>query len=166
VSKKRFTEGMESLFREMDQDDSQKESPLLVETKVVDKEEESSKPKRPRSSSPGKSFASELEDIFKETLEEKIEERRQSEEDSLKSKKKAKRKKRRPKPADGLDALIRRTIETSQLEVNYEARKRLVLTLEKEKLEKLKAIAKQEKTYLKDIIGRIVEEFLDEYQGK
>jgi hypothetical protein len=67
---------------------------------------------------------------------------------------------------DGLDSLIRKTIESGELEVTYGQRKRITLTLEKEKISRLKEIAKLEKSYLRDVVSRIVGEFIEEYEEK
>ena len=44
--------------------------------------------------------------------------------------------------------------------------KRITLTFDPDKLEKLKTIARRERTYLRDIIDEIVAEYLDEYESK
>jgi hypothetical protein len=42
--------------------------------------------------------------------------------------------------------------------------KRLTVTFDKKKLEKLKKIARLEKSYLKDILGEIVAEYIKKYE--
>lgn len=71
------------------------------------------------------------------------------------------RRKRTPLPKSGLNSLIRETVESGKVTVEYGARKRVTFLFEKEKLEKLKSIAREENEYLKDILSRIVGEYLD-----
>jgi hypothetical protein len=68
----------------------------------------------------------------------------------------------------GLDMLIRRTVEAGSMEVEEErdGKKRLTVTFEKKKLEKLKKIARMEKAYLKDILGDIVAEYIRKYEAQ
>jgi hypothetical protein len=164
LSKKKFTDGLESLFLDAAGDPFEKDSPLLVDSDNQ-KDPETSKPSSNKGSK-GKSFASDLqsylEDTVMESIQEEVDKRRQ--EDPKKELKKARSRKRMPKPMGGLDALIRRTIENSEIEVNYHVRKRVTFTFEKDKLEKLKKIAKTERAYLKDIIGKIVAEYIDKYE--
>jgi hypothetical protein len=67
----------------------------------------------------------------------------------------------------GLDALIRQTVEPNREEIKRAAvpkeKKRVTFVFDKKKLLKLKKIAKLEKAYLKDIIGGLISEYLDEY---
>jgi hypothetical protein len=44
--------------------------------------------------------------------------------------------------------------------------RRLTLVFDESKLNKLKSIARMERSYLKDIIDEIVESFIKEYEGK
>ncbi|MCB0548649.1 MAG: hypothetical protein KDD19_13805 [Phaeodactylibacter sp.] len=165
MSKKRFTEGLESLFGEAAEDTLQENSPLLSRTEKREapksRDEESSK----RSSA--KDFSSDLqaflEHAFEESVEEQLEQRKQKRTPISGS---AQVKKRHRKPLTGLDALIRSTIEPGSMRIEQKSAKRITLTFDPEKLEKLKAIARRERTYLRDIIDEIVAEFLDEYETK
>ncbi|MCB0644189.1 MAG: hypothetical protein KDC44_21245, partial [Phaeodactylibacter sp.] len=70
-----------------------------------------------------------------------------------------------PKPVSGLDVLIRRTIETTELEVNYQSKKRITFVFDREKLDKLKQIARKEKSYLKDLVDELISEYIDSYES-
>ncbi|MBR9921870.1 MAG: hypothetical protein GYB31_13600 [Bacteroidetes bacterium] len=74
------------------------------------------------------------------------------------------RTRRKPRPKSGLDSLVRNTMENSRLAVDYGARKRVTFLFDKEKLEKLKSIAREENQYLKDIISQIVSEYLEKHK--
>ena len=162
MSKKRFTEGLESLFGEAAEDTLQESSPLLSRTGKQKKTgEESGK----RSS--GKDFSSDLqaflENAFEESVEEQLEQRKQKRTPISGS---AQVKKRHRKPLSGLDALIRSTVEPDSFHLDQKSTKRITLTFDPDKLEKLKAIARRERTYLRDIIDEIVAEYLNEYEAK
>ncbi|MCB9283314.1 MAG: hypothetical protein H6563_04510 [Lewinellaceae bacterium] len=153
MGKKKFKDGLESLFR--DAQEEAKNTPLVVETEQA--------PEKPSGRSSGKHFSDELEQFFQEALQESIQ-------DGLSTPKAANPDPapatRRPaKPKDGLDALIRRTIESSEMDLRYdENRKRIAFSFEKENLEKLKKIARLEKTLLKDMIARVVADYIREYE--
>ena len=76
----------------------------------------------------------------------------------------------KPKPKtrkkfSGLDALIRSTIEPKPVEPPVEKNtKRVTLVFDKEKLSKLKSIARAKRTYIKDIIDDMVSEFIVQYE--
>lgn len=70
----------------------------------------------------------------------------------------------RRRPMGGLDMLIRRTVEKSAVEEDETGTKRLTVTFDKDKLNKLKKIARLERAYLKDILGEIIEEFIVRYE--
>jgi len=159
VSKKRFTDGLESLFGFSEGGELPEESPLLEETEVKVKVVSKPKAKRKRSS---KNFTSDLDSLFEDSLQETIEETRTEYREKVSKKSSKKRKQRRP--VSGLDALIRRTLEGSEAEVSYDKRKRVTFVFEKSKVEKLKRIAKAEKVYLKDILGDLVKEYLSQYE--
>lgn len=70
---------------------------------------------------------------------------------------------------NGLDALIRQTVESSMMEVEPApalSKKRVTFVFDKQKLSRLKRIAKIERAYLKDIIGDLISEFIDDYEER
>lgn len=157
MSKKRFTDGLESLFGFSEGGDLAEESPLLAETEVRVITEPKAQKARGRSS---KNFTSDLDSLFEDTLEDVLEETKTDYQQGIKPDKK--RKQRRP--VSGLDALIRRTLDSGESEVSYDKRKRVTFVFEKSKVEKLKRIAKAQKVYLKDILGDIVKDYLHQYE--
>ncbi|MCB0703785.1 MAG: hypothetical protein KDC34_00685 [Saprospiraceae bacterium] len=72
---------------------------------------------------------------------------------------------RKPLPKSGLDSLIRQTVESSKVSVDYGARKRVTFLFEEDKLDQLKQVAREENKYLKDIISQIVSEYLDRHKN-
>jgi hypothetical protein len=157
VSKKRFTDGLESLFGFSEGGNLPEESPLLAETEVKVVTKPKAKKARKRGS---KNFTSDLDSLFEDTLEDTLNETKAEYQQGIKPDKK--RKQRRP--VSGLDALIRRTLDSGESEVSYDKRKRVTFVFEKSKVEKLKRIAKAQKVYLKDILGDIVQDYLHQYE--
>lgn len=159
MSKKKFTDGLDSIFGGSVEETLPEGSPLLVKTekKVEPKRKERSKK---RSS---KNFTSDLDSLFEDVLTETLEDKAKK---IIKDKAKVSPKRReRTDALFGLDALIRRTVETS-LEGHENLKKRVTFIFEKSKLKKLKKIAKEEKAYLKDIIGQVMAEYIEEYEAK
>lgn len=150
MSKKKFIDGLESLFSEATQEDL-KESTLISPKKEQSVEDHSSS---------GKSFASDLQSLFSEAFEETIEEKLIERKETPRPRQKPKRK------FSGLDMLIRSTVESSEIEVQSTPTKRVSLIIEQEKLMKLKKIAKMKKAYLKDIIDEIVSDYLDTFEQR
>lgn len=158
MGKKKFKDGLESLFSDVREDSLSQKSPLLFETG----QQEAAAPKKAKPAS-GKHFSDDLELFFQESLKESIQEELSASSQNLK----AARVNRSARPKDGLDALIRRTVESTEIELHYdESRRRVVLTFDREKLSKLKQIAKMEKTLLKDMISRVVADYIKEYEHK
>lgn len=63
----------------------------------------------------------------------------------------------------GLDALIRDTLDTSEMVVTSGKTKRVTFFFDERKIELLKSIAKSENVYMREIISRIVAEYLARY---
>ena len=163
MSKKKFTSGLDSLFGTLTEEAFQEDSPLLDKQKKEEKKQKAvaqkEKGKLKRSSS--KNFTSDLETLFEQALNETIEEKLE------KHKRKTNRKtitRRRMRPLSGLDALIRKTSEMDVVEVNIPNKKRVTFIFDKQKLLRLKEIAKKEKAYLKDIIGEVMSKFIENYE--
>ncbi|MFM9952228.1 MAG: hypothetical protein ACKV1O_30130, partial [Saprospiraceae bacterium] len=70
------------------------------------------------------------------------------------------------RPPTGLDALIRSTIEPETMNIQEYPTRRIVLTFDEEKIEKLQKIANVKKTVLKDMISEIVSNFIRTYEKK
>jgi len=170
VSKKRFTAGLESVFGS-DQEETFDRGLLVDES-----EKPTAKTKRvtkKRKSSSRKNFTTDLDSLFDTAFSDEVDNKLELREEKtttkpdLETKTKSVRKaKRTPRPLSGLDALIRQTIDSGTLNYDPNAKKRVTFTCEKENLDKLKQIARMEKSYLKDILGDIVASFIDEYESK
>ncbi len=148
VGKKNFKSGFDDLFTEAIEGNIAEN----VSKKMSDKKAGKSK----------KSFSSDLNSMFEEAITETTIENAKAVKDGKKTKKKS----TRTKPMFGIDALIRETVETSQLNTEKapNGKKRVTITFDKEKLEKLKKIARLKKSYLKDIVNEVVAEYINEYE--
>ena len=171
MSKKKFTDGLESLFGMAHEDDLQESSPLLVDTREEVKVDKQVKKKSRTKKKSGKSFTSDLDSLFTAAITDALEKKTKKPEEENKevasTSKPSALKRARRKTLTGIDALIRQTIAGSR--VDYDegtAKKRVTFIYDKNKLARLKAIAKVEKSYLKDIIGKVVSEFIDDYEKK
>jgi hypothetical protein len=162
LSKKKFTEGLESLFgEENDKELMQEEKGFLFPPdEAVVKPKAKSKKKKPA----GKNFAQDIEGFLSDAFEESFE--RQLSAPKAKASTSARAKKRSRKPRSGLDLLIRNTVKPSTIKMKGTSTRRVTLTFDEKKLEKLKSIARKEHLYLKDIINDIVSEFLESYRKK
>ncbi len=145
-------QSLDLIFEEDHKDTFKDDSPLLGAKKpikrpkqtkvykVIDKSEAhkpSSAPKKAR-----KSFAASMSGLF-DTVP--VKEVKQS------------------KRMAGIDLLIRGTLAQSKMIVEKVApeKKRVTFVMDKEKLLKIKELAKSEKAYIKDVFDRVVTEFLE-----
>ncbi len=115
--------------------------------------------KKAKRSSSRKSFAGNLdmllEDALKETVKDKVDNLK-TENPSIKRKSK--------KPLSGLDSLIRKTVESSKIAIEDGPKRRVTVLFEPENLQKLKTIARLEKSFLKDIVNDVVSDFIKDYE--
>lgn len=175
MSKKKFKKGLESLFGdwggepiedvvlelEHSDEDPQPEiqQPTPHSKKDVDKK-----------ANAGKNFSDDLDLLFQEVMHESIEEQIEKRKNKVKKKEEPKkvRKKRKVIPrSGGIDSLIRSTVEGSIIDIQTEKNtKRVSFVFDKDKLKKLKSIAKVKKSYLKDVIDEVVQHYLEQYESK
>ncbi len=159
MSKKKFTYGLESLFDNMDDH-------LMTATAY---------PKASTAASPaindtegnakrlsGKNFTADLDSLFQDALRETVEEQLKKSigvdelppetgQNVMKS-------------FSGLDALIRSTSDEDYSQQAYKPTKRVTFVFDNSKLEKLKLIARQERSFLKDILNDIITGYIVEYE--
>ncbi len=159
MSKKKFTIGLESLFGAAVEEAFQEESPLL-DKQPKDEKKQSAAVKKKTSS---KDFTADLDTLFEQALVETIEEENRKAKNSKQTFHSQMRQKR-IRRLSGLDALIRHTKDMDEVEVDIPTKKRVTFVVEKDKLAKLKEIAKEENTYLKDILAKVVAGFIEKYE--
>ncbi|NBU35317.1 MAG: hypothetical protein EBS35_01900 [Bacteroidetes bacterium] len=174
MSKKRFTTGMEDLLHEASQT-----SPVYITGSPKSSQNVASiegntlpvegisligdhQPVAPVRRSNGKKFSDDLQTFLQEAFDdsfEKYSDPNYVHDDSS-------NKKRSLKPMAGLDAILRSTVDPKSMKIGPGNTRRLTLVFDESKLNKLKSIARMERSYLKDIIDEIVESFIREYEIK
>jgi hypothetical protein len=155
-NKKKFSDGLEQMFQTS-----------LFEG-LYDQPEQRAAPGMPPPSAqdrqiPGasKSFADSLEQFLQETIDEIVEEKvGEIQEKGLETVRANKG--RSNKPAIGIDALIRSTVESAEAYDN--GKKRITFTFEKDKVEKLREIADQERSRIRDIVEDLINNFIQGYR--
>lgn len=164
MSKKKFLDGLESVFGHASDDDLSEDSPLLVSEKPKGRSKAKVTRKRRKSSSSNKNFTSDLDSLFEGVLQESMQEKAHKMTKGLDSRTLS-TKRRNRKPISGLDALIRNTTGIENLEEELKASiRRVSFAFDARKYKKLKSIAKEEKTYIKDVLNNIITEFLKSYE--
>ncbi len=150
MSRKKFKNSFDDLFND------------AVEGKI--EENDTKKTVKKKTTASKKSFLSDLNSLFEETITEATIENAKTIKKGKSPKKTRKRTKR--KPSFGIDSLIRETVENSTLERKPadSGLKRITITVKETNLDKLKQIARLQKSYLKDIINEVVAEYIDEYE--
>lgn len=163
LSKKKFTDGLESIFTTPHGDEQGSEDAFLGGG-IADTGGGHVGLRRPGSR---KNFTTDLDSLLEEAMQESFEEKihiENQEEPGQKEPQVFHQQAHRRRPMGGLDMLIRRTVEKSSIEEDESGTKRLTVTFDKDKLNKLKKIARLERAYLKDILGEIIEEFIVRYE--
>ncbi len=148
MSKKKFSSGLDSLF------EISKQQEVVVTESSGDKElQVAERPQVSKKSS--KHFTSDLSSLFDDAFNEPSS-------GSEATVNQGSYRKVPVRTLSGLDVLIRETVEQSSIEFNdVLTKKRITFTIDNDKLETLKALAKQRNIFLKDIIGEIVTNYLN-----
>lgn len=167
MSKKSFTDGLESLFsgpREKEALDTlappkrKKKGRRSRSEETV--EEGSKSPRR----SGQKNFSLDLDAFLADVLNESLQEELAQAESVQKT--------REQNPNDegphgeGVDALIRSTLETSTMEIAPGKTRRVTFFFEPGKVEQLKALAKEENIFMREKISQIVAEYLEQFESR
>ncbi|MBK8704550.1 MAG: hypothetical protein IPN33_13755 [Saprospiraceae bacterium] len=160
MSKKRFTTGLESLFGETTDLFSDKEQNALPADVELAQGKQGDTAKKPGGKDFSSALASFLHTAFEDAFEEQIEARKSAPSAASDTPVQP------PKPASGLDLLIRSTITPSGVEIHPFATRRITLVFDNDMLGKLKSIAKIEKSHMKDIVNDIVATYISDYERK
>lgn len=155
MSKKRFSEGLDDLFS-----DAHAGHGNLFETDMA------VAPATERKSA-HKNFMADLDSLLQEALEESLERFDANQPDSTTPSGKSKATGANisyRSPMTGLDALIRQTIDVQEIATDEASgKKRLTVTVDRTKLDKLKTIARLENSYMKDLLVHLIDEYIEEY---
>ncbi len=157
MAKKRFSEGLHDLFS-----DAAAEANSSVFSPVE-------RPAQERKLS-GKNFMTDLDALLQEALEETMEKYESNQPDSIAAGNAKNRQAIGNLPSassNGLDALIRQTIDFQEINTDESTgKKRLTVTVDRSKLDRLKAIARLENAYLKDLLLEVIDRYINEYSLK
>lgn len=168
MAKKNFIEGLDSIFG--NDNDSEELNIITKEQKPT-----SNKPTRKKRSS-SKDFTADLDSLLQDALKESVEQhaakRKKKKTLPVAKSKRPMQRGRIKRTLSGLDALIRQTVSSSEMEIINQSsddpsqpkKKRVTFSFDREKVDKLKSIARLEKSYIKDIVNGIVSEYIDEYE--
>lgn len=163
MSKKRFSEGLNDFMENATVVHHEE----FVENKATSEDVKTSSGNShghkvgAKKSSGHKNFMTDLSSLFEEANKESQAESNKNNSNKFNLKKNVNR------PLSGLDLLIRQTVEENTIELeDVMTRKRVTFTLDNEKFETLKALAKNEKVFLRDIVSKIVDEFLKKESPK
>lgn len=162
MSKKNFSSGLDDLFND---------TPPLFDTITAESAVGAARETAvARKTGHSKNFVSDLDALLQEAMDEgmeRFERNRTSEVTSGKSKSEtATQIQAHRAPLTGLDALIRQTISVRETTPDEFGKKRLTVSVDKPKLEKLKTIARMENAFLKDILASLIDEYIQDYTGR
>ena len=152
MSKKKFSEGLDDLFK-----DTHAGGDLFGGDTVA--------ARPPERKSAHKNFMTDLDALLQDALDESLERFESGRQDADRPSGKSKSGGASARPAaGGLDALIRQTIDVQELTTDEQTgKKRLTVAVDKSKLEKLKAIARLENSYMKDLLVELIDGYIEEY---
>jgi hypothetical protein len=157
MAKKRFSEGLHDLFSD---------AAAEVTSSVFSTAE---RPVQMRKLS-GKNFMTDLDALLQEALEETMEKYDANQPNSMTASSAKTRQTSSSvlsESSNGLDALIRQTIDFQEINTDeISGKKRLTVTVDRTKLDKLKAIARLENAYLKDLLIEVIDGYINEYAHK
>ncbi|MFN0035773.1 MAG: hypothetical protein ACKVUS_11950 [Saprospiraceae bacterium] len=158
MSKKRFSEGLDDLFNSSHASHGElfgNAAAMFAPTAVVERKHTH------------KSFITDLDSLLQEALDESLERFEANQPDSVTASAKTKATNPdalRAHTRNGLDALIRQTIDVQEISTDENSgKKRLTVSVDRPKLEKLKAIARLENAFLKDLLVAVIDEYIEEY---
>jgi len=167
-NKKSFSDNLESLMEYNLYEDNLQDNPSMFgiekSEEVIIEEDPKNKNKKvtTRKKSGRKSFSDGLESFFKESIEEAIG-------DSTVTEMKRGIVKKGKQKAIGIEILLQRTLFENQDDNKTEkntATRRITFVIETEKADLLKNIARTEKKHIKQIVGKLVEEYLKKRKKK
>ena len=156
MSKKRFSEGLDDLFS----DSKVTVGGLFGSEAVV---------AAPATERRGghKNFMSDLDSLLQDAMEESFDKHETNRSDNTLPGNKSKSAARETGGSlpHGLDALIRQTIDLKEITTEEDSgKRRLTVAVDKTKIEQLKAIARQQNSYMKDLLVALIDEYLEKQQ--
>jgi len=162
LNKKKFTAGLESVFTETTEAFEHETVGLVDEPQKRKSKAQKVKRIKPRGNN--KDFTSDLDTLLELALSESDNNYSEQQTEAKGSFKKT----NKGRPAiTGLDALIRQTVDVKMIDNTHSKKptKRVTFSLDKEKLQRLKQIARIENAYLKDILSGLITDYIETFEG-
>ncbi len=164
LNKKKFTAGLESVFMETTEAFEHETVGLVDEPTKRKTKPQPQKVKRIKPRGNNKDFTSDLDTLLELALSESD---NNYNEQQTEAKGSFKRSNKGLPAITGLDALIRQTVDVKTIDRTNSKKptKRVTFTLDKEKLQRLKQIARIENAYLKDILSGLITDYIEQFEG-
>lgn len=164
LNKKKFTAGLESVFMETTEAFEHETVGLVDEPTKRKSKVQPQKVKRIKPRGNNKDFTSDLDTLLELALSESD---NNYSEQQTEAKGSFKRTNKGLPAITGLDALIRQTIDVKMVDTTNSKKptKRVTFSLDKEKLQRLKQIARVENAYLKDILSGLITDYIEQFEG-
>lgn len=163
MAKKNFNKGLEDIFKK-DEKEINPDTEVLEQEKhpVKDKKhQESLSRKKLRKKSSRKNFTFDLNNLLSEALQSTDEDDKAK---SVEETRSTPKKRMNKVPLSGINALIRKTIDSDYDSDAQREFKRVTFICDRDKVARLKQIAKSEKTYLKDILIDLIEDYIADFE--
>ncbi len=163
MSKKKFSDGLDSVFG------GEKEEGIRVGSAFLMSDDSAAadvvaKPAERKVAS-HKNFLSDLDSLLQEALQDSFDDLNRGGASAASSGKA----RTAASPASdqpgfsGIDSLIRATVDIGAIEHDEAGKKRISFTVDRTKLDKLKTIARLEKSFLKDVLSKLIDEHIQKY---
>jgi lipopolysaccharide biosynthesis regulator YciM len=163
VSKKKFTNGLESIFTDTGKEDTYLGENSAFMTDEYQEEEEEVKVVPVARRASAKNFTSNLNSMLDNSMATSFESFIEEASGTTSSKASHFKKPLLKPTVTGLDALIRQTIGDINDE-HTNLKKRITVILDQMTIEKLRSIAKNESAYVKDVIENVIDQYVKNYE--
>ncbi len=162
LNKKKFTAGLESVF--METTEAFEHETVGIVDEPTKRKAKAQKVARIKPRGNNKDFTSDLDTLLELALSESD---NNYSEQQTEAKGSFKRSNKGLPSITGLDALIRQTVDVKTIDRTNSKKptKRVTFTLDKEKLQRLKQIARIENAYLKDILSGLITDYIEQFEG-
>ncbi len=163
MSKKKFTNGLESIFTNVDKEDSYLGENSTFMTEEFNEEETADVKVAPVRRASAKNFTSNLNTMLDNSMTTSFDSFVEEANNAAHSRASHFKKPLLKPTVTGLDALIRQTVGDINDE-HSNLKKRITLILDQITVEKLRSIAKTESAYVKDVIENVIDQYIKNYE--
>ncbi len=163
MAKKNFNKGLEDIFTKDEKERASEVEVIEQKERSLEKEKEQKdhSRKKLKKKSSRKNFTFDLNNLLSDALQSTDEDHKSKHTDESRS---TPKKRINKVPLTGINALIRKTIDSDYDSETQREFKRVTFICDRDKVARLKKIAKTEKTYLKDILIGLIEEYIQDFE--